>query len=72
MSSTLKKASLALENTPPQKSYYRHVRIQKRVFPECPVDQAKRLVFGMIHGAKIPYPTMGQSLVDLDLLPFGS
>ena len=33
-----------------------------------PVDQTKWLVFRMIHGFRIPDPTNGQSLVDLDFL----
>ena len=36
--------------------------------PGSPVNQTKWLVFRMIHGFRIPDPTKGQSLVDLDFL----
>ena len=37
-------------------------------FSGSPVAQTKWLVFWMIHGARIPDPTNGKSLVDLDFL----
>ena len=37
-------------------------------YPGSPVDQTKWLVFRMIHGSRIPDPTKGQSLVDLNFL----
>ena len=38
------------------------------IYPGSPADQTKWLVFRMIHGARIPDPTNGQSLVGLDFL----
>ena len=41
------------------------------VIPGSPVDQTKWLVFGMIHGSRIPDPTNGASrLVGLDFLGY--